>query len=83
VTTAKVLDVPTSVVGLSWSQLNTVLLECDDLALLQRWLEQAMKDSNSVNRALRVHGRLCAVRRAREVKAIRQTMLAKKEAPGG
>ena len=79
-TTTKVSDVPMSVVGLSWSRLNEALLECDDLVLLQRWLEQAMKGSDSVNRALRIHGRLSAVRRAREVKAMRATMTAKKEA---
>jgi len=68
-----------SVVGLGWLELNALLLECDDLDTLQRWLEQAMVGSNSVRRALRVHGRLCAVRRAVEVRAIRAAMAAERK----
>ena len=63
---------PTTVIGLSWSQLNEALLECDDVATLQRWLAEVTAKTKSVHRALRVHSRMNTVRRAKEVAETRR-----------
>jgi hypothetical protein len=63
------------VTRLSYGELNDALLECDDLALLNRWLSEVVA-SGVLYRALRVHGRLNAVRRAQEVAAIKKTCMA-------
>jgi hypothetical protein len=60
---------------LSYSDLNTALLECDDLKVLNAWLSATVA-SGVLYRALRVHGRLNAVRRVQEVQAIKQTCMA-------
>jgi hypothetical protein len=59
----------------SYEELNTALLACADLTLLNRWLS-AVVASGVLYRALRVHGRLNAVRRAQEVATIKKTCMA-------
>jgi hypothetical protein len=63
------------VTQISYEDLNTALLECDDLMQLNKWLS-AVVASGVLYRALRVHGRLNAVRRAQEVQAIKKTCMA-------
>jgi hypothetical protein len=65
------VKVPTTVLGLSWSRLNEALLECDDLIVLQRWMEEAIAGSDTLGRVLRIHSRLNVVRNAKEVKALK------------
>jgi len=65
---------PSTLVGLSWGELNNVLLECEDVPTLQRWLREMTRSASGRYRALRVHSRMNAVRRAQEVKAIQQTI---------
>ena len=57
--------------SLSWRDLNTTLLECEDVPTLRRWLSEVVAEGRSLHRALRVHGRLNAVRHAQEVAAIK------------
>jgi len=60
---------------LSWSQLNMVLLECEDVPTLQAWLTAAVSDGRAT-RIKRVYGRLSAVRRTSELKVLgRKTSL--------
>jgi hypothetical protein len=63
-----------AITTVAWKQLNTDLLACDDVVRLQRWLTATIKTGH-LGRALRIHGRLTAVRRAREIQAIK-TMVA-------
>lgn len=51
---------------MTWAELNRQLLGCDDLAALQRMLRKALEAGHR-GRALRVYGRMSAVRRAREM----------------
>ena len=60
---------------LSWGRLCVALLACDDVAQLQRWLTEVAK-GGSLYRALRVHGRLSAVRRAKELAALKTIVAA-------
>lgn len=62
-----------SVLGLSWSQLNSTLLDCKELSTLERWLAEEER-SGSLIRALRVYGRLSVVRREQELKALRHSV---------
>ena len=62
-----------SVAGLSWSQLNSTLLDCKDLPTLEHWLEEESSSGNLV-RTLRVYGRLSVVRRAEELAALRKRL---------
>lgn len=66
-----VSKLPSSLLCLSWAQLNEVLLECDDLPTLKRWVNEMAAESGSVYRVVRVHGRMNAVRRAQEIKVIK------------
>ena len=72
---AKKLDVTQE----SYNDLNTRLLACTDLAALQKWLSDTVA-SGVLYRALRVHGRLNAVRRAHEIDTIKQTCMASQKA---
>ena len=56
---------------LSWSNLCSQLLLCNDVATLQRWLAVTVT-GGVLYRALRVHGRMNAVRRAQELAEIKQ-----------
>ena len=61
-----------NVTALSWSQLCALLLDTDNVVTLQRWLEQETL-AGKMYRALRVHGRMNAVRRDKEIRAIKQS----------
>jgi len=61
------------VTALSWSGLNCALQGCKDIATLQAWLTEMMR-TGRMTRALRVYGRLSAVRRAEELAAIKITV---------
>ena len=63
------------VLELCYTDLNNALLECEDQAVLHRWLSATVA-SGVLYRALRVHGRLNAVRRAQEVATIKKTCMA-------
>jgi hypothetical protein len=68
------------VAALSWGDLCTELLQCDDVATLQGWLEQELRPDYAqptLYRALRIHGRMNAVRRAQEITAINKRCAAK------
>jgi hypothetical protein len=56
---------------LSWSALCSQLLLCSDVATLQRWLAVTVT-GGMLYRALRVHGRMNAVRRAQELEEIKR-----------
>ena len=56
--------------GTSFNALNEKLIECVDVRMLVEWLE-AEKSTGCLYRAMRVYGRLSAVRRAQELKALR------------
>ena len=60
-----------SINDVSWTRLNVVLLKCKDTTQLQRWLAETIP-TGRLNRALRIHGRLNAVRRAEELVAIKK-----------
>ena len=60
------------VTALSWSGLNRALQGCKDVATLQAWLTEMMR-TGRMTRALRVYGRLSAVRRTEEIRAIKST----------
>lgn len=60
-----------AVTKLEWKQLNDNLLTCEDVHVLQHWLDVTVR-SGKLYRALRVHGRLNAVRRKQEIAAIRR-----------
>lgn len=55
---------------MSWAALNTALAACEDEAVLTRWLRLSIEDGR-LTRAVRVYGRLSAVRRKREVEELR------------
>jgi hypothetical protein len=57
--------------AMSWPKLCDALLDCQDVARLSRWLRDTMAAGGPPYRAMRVHGRLSAVRRHHELKAIR------------
>ena len=54
---------------MTWTELNARLVETEDEAVLRRWLKDAVQGGR-FNRAMRIHGRLSAVRRAREHREI-------------
>ena len=56
--------------AMSWPQLNDALLKCEDVAKLSRWLKATMQGGGTLYRALRIHGRLTAVRRVQELATI-------------
>jgi hypothetical protein len=56
----------------TFNALNASLMACADIDELRAWLE-AEKASGCLYRALRVHGRLSAVRREAELKDIRRS----------
>lgn len=58
--------------ALQWKDLNELLLNTDDEPTLRRWLQQTLEGGLPVYRALRIHGRLNAVRRAREIEDIKR-----------
>lgn len=58
---------------MTWAELNIRLVETEDEVVLRRWLKDAVQWGR-FNRAIRVHGRLSAVRRARELKEIREAI---------
>ena len=55
----------------SFNELNESLIECEDASELASWLE-VEKTSGCFYRAMRVYGRLSAVRRESEVKEIKR-----------
>jgi hypothetical protein len=59
-----------SIITMTWPRLCDALLECDDVAMLNRWLMATVESGGSLYRALRIHGRLSAVRRTQELKVI-------------
>lgn len=61
---------PRPIAGVTFYDLNRMLLETEDVAQLQRWLDEAVAEG-VLYRALRVHGRLNGVRRQQELKAIK------------
>ena len=61
--------------NLNWPALCKALLECGHVPTLQRWLDETVS-TGSLYRALRVHGRLSAVRRAQELEALRKGIVA-------
>ncbi len=61
----------------SWARLNAALLECEDERMLRNWLE-AQISAGRRTRALRVYGRLSAVRRARELTELDKRLLRKR-----
>jgi hypothetical protein len=56
--------------AMSWPQLNDALVKCEDVVKLGRWLKATMQGGGTLYRALRIHGRLTAVRRVQELAAI-------------
>jgi hypothetical protein len=68
---------PPTVVGLSWAELNSALLRCDDLATLQRWFKDVVVKTGSLTRALRVYSRMSVVRREAELTALKAAVAAK------
>ena len=65
------------VTALSWSQLNTALLECEDVASLQSWLAATVAAGHAT-RSMRVYGRMSAVRRYLELKDLRSKVKVQK-----
>ena len=63
---------------LSWSNLCSQLLLCSDITTLQHWLAVTVT-GGMLYRALRVHGRMNAVRRAQELAEIKQRCVKSKE----
>jgi hypothetical protein len=55
---------------LSWAELNAKLIACDDLPTLQTWLDSAMAAPMSRTCVKRIYGRMNAVRRAVETRAL-------------
>lgn len=55
----------------TWTELNAYLLTTEDEQSLQSLLD-FYKSANKVSRAMRVYGRLSAVRRMREIREIRR-----------
>lgn len=66
------------VTQLSWSELNTALQDCGEMAVLQEWLTEMMR-TGRLTRALRVYGRMSVVRREIEIAAIKSTVAAARE----
>jgi hypothetical protein len=60
----------TGVNALTWPKLCEAVLACEDVPTLNRWLKATVEGGQTLYRALRIHGRLNAVRRAQEIKAI-------------
>jgi hypothetical protein len=58
-----------SVGEMSWSELNALLLACNDEAQLSLWLKASLKQCK-LTRVMRIYGRMSVVRRAREVNDI-------------
>ena len=63
------------VLELCYTDLNNALLACTDQNELHQWLSDTVA-TGVLYRALRVHGRMNAVRRAQEVAAIKKTCMA-------
>lgn len=59
-------------IEMSWPELNRVVKQCGDEAKLRRWLRDEMQRRGPIYRAMRIYGRLSAVRRKREVDEIRK-----------
>ena len=55
--------------SLTWSQLNVALMTADERTLT-RWLRETVA-TGSLYRAIRVHGRMNALRKEREIAEIR------------
>ena len=62
--------------SLTWAELNVALMTADERTLA-RWLRETVA-TGSLYRALRVHGRLNALRKEREIAEIRTRCLAGK-----
>jgi len=76
----KATAAPESVAGLTFYDLNALLLQTEDVDLLQKWLNQTVAEG-ILYRALRIHGRLNGVRRQQELSRIRKACsAAQKEA---
>ena len=69
------------VTALSYGEMNDALLACDDQNELHKWLSDTIA-TGVLYRALRVHGRLNAVRRAQEIATIKQTCMAAQKVQG-
>jgi hypothetical protein len=55
---------------MKWPELNLALTLCCDEVTLRRWLKEELKAGGPPYRALRIYGRLSAVRREREIREI-------------
>jgi len=69
-----VLPAVPTVTQLSWSQLNYVLLDCDDVKTLQDWLDVTVA-TGLLTRSVRIYGRLSTVRRAGELKDLKRRVV--------
>ena len=58
----------------SWTDLNDLLLRCDDLSQLRRWLDVTAGDG-VLSRAIRVYGRFSTVRRAGELRELKARVM--------
>lgn len=58
----------------SWVELNAALAVTSDTVVLRRWLEATLASTRKSRkyRALRIYGRLSAVRRAEELREIKE-----------
>lgn len=65
-------NVAIDVNALSWGELNTRLTEISDVNLLQQWLDATVAKGGPEYRAVRIHGRLSAVRREQELAGIKE-----------
>jgi hypothetical protein len=62
-----------SIHSLSWSALNRLLLTCADEQILRQWLDDTAA-AGRATRAMRIYGRLSAVRRTHELKILRRKL---------
>jgi hypothetical protein len=72
VTKSSVLTI--KVAELGWPELCHLVLECDDVSTLQRWLDDMLataRRGDAPYRALRIHKRMNKVRRQQELAVIR------------
>lgn len=58
--------------AISWGELNTRLTEISDVTVLRKWLDDTMAKGGPKYRAVRIHGRLNAVRREQELETIKE-----------
>ena len=58
----------------SWAELNKALAETNDVMTLRHWLAATLASTRKSRkyRALRIYGRLSAVRRAEELREIKE-----------